>query len=90
MKKLLLSVVSLGLMFVFTGCATDNAYNFAKAGYKGAKVVAQNVPMSDEKRAKLKKVDKGATLYDKARTTVRKQLDVGKPSSVTTSKVTEP
>lgn len=88
MKKLILGVVSVA--FLFTGCATDGIYNVAKAGYKGGKVVAQNIPMSDEKRAKLKKIDKGATTYDKARTVVRNQLDdAGKKQVADTSKVTD-
>ena len=88
MKKLMVSLL-LAIGFMLTGCATDGAYEVGKAVYQGGKVVVQNVPMSDEKREKLKKVDNVATTYDKARTTVREQLDGGKPSNANTLEVVE-
>lgn len=74
MKKFTILVMLLGV-FLFTGCVTDKAYNVSKAVYKGSKVVAQELPLKDETKEKLLKVDKAATTYDKARTAVRDQLD---------------
>lgn len=89
MKKLLvLAVVCLG--FLFTGCATDGAYGVGKAIYKGGKVVVQELPLKEDTKEKLSKVDTVATTYDKARTTVRNQLDdAGKKQDADTSKATE-
>lgn len=85
MKKLMIGAI-VGAM-AFTGCATDKAYSISKAVYKGGKVAVQEIPMDDEKRAKLKKIDKGLTIYDKARTVVRGKLDEGKSSVVSSSQV---
>jgi len=85
MKRILVSTI-LGAI-VLTGCATDKAYSISKAVYKGGKVVVQEIPMDDEERDKLKKIDKGLTIYDKARTVVRGKLDEGKSSVVSSSQV---
>jgi hypothetical protein len=88
MKKLILGVICLG--FLFTGCATDGAYNVGKSIYKGGKVVVQELPLKEDTKEKLSKVDKVATTYDKARTAVRNQLDdAGKKQDADTSKATE-
>jgi hypothetical protein len=75
MKKLMLVI---GCLVVFSGCATDGLYNTGKAVYKGGKVVAKELPLRDKTKAKLKKIDKAATTYDKARSTVREGLDTKK------------
>lgn len=88
MKKLILGVIC--VVFVFTGCATDGAYNVGKSIYKGGKVVVQELPLKEDTKEKLGKVDKVATTYDKARTAVRNQLDdAGKKQDADTSKATE-
>jgi hypothetical protein len=76
MKKIL--IMSAIVATLFTGCATDNAYKISKVVYKSGKVLVEDISMSDEKRAKLKKIDKGATAYDKIRNVVRGELDQGK------------
>ncbi len=73
MKKILTSLLIITAV-MFSGCVTDGAYTVGKAVYKGGRVVVQELPISDTKREKLKKVDKYATTYDKARTAVRVDL----------------
>lgn len=78
MKKLLIICVGCLVAFAFAGCATDKAYGVGKAVYKGGKVVVKELPLSENKKAKLSKVDSVATTYDKSRSTVRNSLDSSK------------
>ena len=89
-NKISLIVAMVAVVSMFSGCVTDGIYNVAKAGYKGGKVVVQNVPISKASMAELKIIDKGATTYDKARGVLRKQLDKGKPQTATTSSTVVP
>lgn len=69
MRKLILAVVCLGSFF--TGCATDGAYSVGKTVYKGGKTIVKELPLKDETKEKLGKVDRVATTYDKTRSKVR-------------------
>lgn len=83
MRKLV--IAGLLAAVAFSGCATGKIYNTTKAVYKGGKVIAQNIPIKDEKRAKLKKLDKYATGYDNIRTKVRVGLGVDSKQTNTNS-----
>lgn len=73
MKKLLIIVV---LSLLFSGCATDGAYQVAKVAYIGGKqiVVINSDLIDDDTMAELKKIDRVAVTYDGVRTEVKKNI----------------
>ena len=73
MMKLSLIVV---LSLLFSGCATDGAYEVAKVAYIGGKqiVVINSDLIDDDTMAELKKIDRVAITYDGVRTEVKKNI----------------
>lgn len=73
MKLSLIVVLSL----LFSGCATDGAYEVAKVAYIGGKqiVVINSDLIDDDTMAELKKIDRVAVTYDGVRTEVKKTID---------------
>jgi len=89
MKKYLLMIIC--ITFFFIGCGTDGIYNVSKTVYKGGKAVVQELPLNNEVKEKLGKVDSVATTYDEARTAVRSELDnQGNDQGVATFTATKP
>lgn len=74
MMKLSLIVV---LLLLFSGCATDGAYEVAKVAYIGGKqIVVINADLIDaDTMNELKKIDRVAVTYDGVRTEVKKTVD---------------
>ena len=72
MKLSLIVVLSL----LFSGCATDGAYEVAKVAYIGGKqiVVINSDLIDDDTMAELKKIDRVAVTYDGVRTEVKKSI----------------
>ena len=70
-------VVSILLLLMFSGCATDGAYGVARSIYVGGKeVVIANADLLDESTLeKLKTLDDAAVRYDKGRELVKKHMD---------------
>ena len=71
-KGLLLILISL----LFSGCATDGAYNISKVVYIGGKavVIANADLLPPETLDKLERFDDMATRYDKARDSIKKAM----------------
>ena len=65
------------LSLLFSGCATDGAYEVAKTVYVGGKavVIANAYLLDEETISKLENVDNYATRYDTARTALKKAMD---------------
>ncbi len=77
MKKLILGVVCLGLMFMFTGCQISNFYDgVGKPTYKAVKGVVKVSPINPKTKARLKALDSKAVLYDTVREAVKNPNDV--------------
>lgn len=77
MKKIVLMMVAaFAVMFMITGCS-DKAYDFAKQGYQAGKqvVVDNKDKLSPETLDKLKKLDTGATIYNKGRPIGKKVVE---------------
>ena len=72
MKLSLIVVLSL----LFSGCATDGAYEVAKVAYIGGKqiVVINSDLIDNDTMAELKKIDRIAITYDGVRTEVKKNI----------------
>ena len=81
-RNMLLLLVSL----LFSGCATDGAYNVAKIAYVGGKqIVVINADLIDaDTMAELKKIDRVAITYDGVRTAVKKNIDATEDWNATT------
>ena len=62
---------------LFSGCATDSAYNISKVVYIGGKavVIANAGLLPPETLDKLERFDDVATRYDKARESIKKAMD---------------
>lgn len=73
MKLSLIVVLSL----LFSGCATDGAYDVAKVAYIGGKqiVVINSALIDTDTLDELKKIDRVAVTYDGVRTEVKKTID---------------
>lgn len=78
MKKLLIICIACLVALSFAGCATDNAYALGKVVYKAGEIVVEELPLSEDKKAKLSEIDSIATTYDKVRTTVKDSLEPSK------------
>ena len=74
-KKLIVSLIVLG---VFTGCATNVLYNVSKTIYvKGKEVVIENYDSLDEDtKRKLEAIDELAIKYDETRDKIVDDKDV--------------
>lgn len=72
MKKILMLIMAIAVMFMVTGCVTDGAYGAAKVVYKDGKEV---VKVSGLKSQKLSNIDTVVSSYDKVRTAVRTEID---------------
>jgi len=72
--KNVLKIVVIGILmaFVMGGCMSEKAYMTGKVIYKGAKAIYIELPVQNEK---LELMDKVIVTYDKARTTVKEELE---------------
>jgi len=70
----ILKVLAMGIMMAvaMSGCMSEKAYMTGKVIYKGAKTVYVELPVENEK---LEVLDKVVVTYDKARTTVKEELE---------------
>jgi len=78
MKKWKIGVaIVAAVLFLFAGCATDRFYQAGKIIYVAGKqvVVANWEALPKDVQEKLKMMDKIATQYDKARTTLKPALE---------------
>lgn len=73
MKIVLIALIA----FMFSGCATDGAYNVGKVVYIGGKavVIANADLLPPDTINKLERFDDMATRYDKARESLKKAMD---------------
>lgn len=71
-------IIIASLLLLFSGCATDGAYQVAKVAYIGGKqIVIINSDLIDQDTLnELRKVDRVAVTYDAVRTAVKKNLVV--------------
>ena len=83
MKLSIIVVLSL----LFSGCATDGAYNVAKVAYIGGKqIVVINADLIDaDTMNELKKIDRVAVTYDGVRTEVKKNIAMEDLNATTTT-----
>ena len=72
MKSLISVLIGLVLVVGLSGCMSDKAYMTGKVIYKGAKTVYIELPVKSEK---LELMDKVVVTYDKARTTVKDEIE---------------
>jgi len=81
------SIFVIYLLFIFSGCATDNIYNKAKTIYiKERKVVIKNWDeLPDDVKRKLQEIDFVAKKYNRIRTTIKEFLQK-KKKDVTSQK----
>lgn len=83
MKLLKMLAVGLLVAVVMGGCMSEKAYMTGKVIYKGAKTVYVELPYESEK---LEVLDKVVVTYDKARTTVKEEIEAQKEEARTKQK----
>jgi len=76
----LLVYLYIGILVLFSGCATDGIYQAGKTIYiAGKKVVIENWDeLPEGTKEKLKKIDKTATKYDRARSIIKPAIEEAK------------